>query len=107
MYTINEVGNTMERGEEMDRNELQNDFNDEYFTDICDEFMYELGELDLSANTLGHIYSIFLKDTRIYFEKRNNILNEIADIIRYASNTAGPDLCQIKKLLVENHLMED
>ncbi len=47
---------------------------DDYFTDCFDEFIYHLGQLDLSKKTLNHIYDIFIKDMNMYFENRKKYI---------------------------------
>ncbi len=43
---------------------------DENFKDIFTEFIYELSQVDLSKKTLENLYELFIKDMKIYFEKK-------------------------------------
>lgn len=43
---------------------------DEDFQDVFTEFIHELSCVDLSENTLNNLYELFIKDMRIYFEKK-------------------------------------
>ncbi len=43
---------------------------DEDFQDIFTEFVHELSCADLSENTLNNLYELFIKNMRMYFEKK-------------------------------------
>ena len=57
-----------------ENNEMLHDFYcyeiDENFKDIFTEFIYELSQVDLSKKTLDNLYELFIKDMKIYFEKK-------------------------------------
>lgn len=43
---------------------------DEDFQDVFTEFIHELSCVDLGENTLNNLHELFIKDMRIYFEKK-------------------------------------
>lgn len=40
------------------------------FVDAFSEFIHELNQIDLSENTLQHLYDLFIKDMKIYFKNK-------------------------------------
>ena len=43
---------------------------DDRFQDVFTEFIHELGQVDLSKKTLDNLYELFIKDMKMYFEKK-------------------------------------
>lgn len=43
---------------------------DESFQDIFTEFIHELNQVDLSKKTIDYLYELFIKDMKMYFERK-------------------------------------
>lgn len=43
---------------------------DDRFQDVFTEFIHELSQVDLSKKTLDNLYELFIKDMKMYFEKK-------------------------------------
>jgi len=71
---------------------------DDTFQDIFDEFVYELSQLDLSDKSLNNIFDIFIKDTRIYFDKVSEKRFSIQDIENVIEHSVCDYDCLVEKL---------